>query len=45
MLGSSEGLRKHIEHIELNADDMSEVKCKSIVNSLKMSLEMCECGL
>ncbi len=44
MIGGSEALRKRIEHIELNADDMSEVKRKSIINSLKMSLEMCERG-
>ncbi len=44
MIGGPATLRKRIEHIEMNADDMSDVKRKSVLNSLKMSLEMCERG-
>lgn len=44
MIGGSEVLRKRIEHIEMNIEEMSDVKRKSLLNSLKMSLEMCERG-
>ncbi len=45
MIGGSEVLKKRIEHIEMNIEEMSDVKRKSLLNSLKMSLEMCERGL
>ncbi len=45
MLGGSEVLQKRIEHIESNIEEMSEVKRKSLLNSLKMSLEMCKRGM
>ncbi len=44
MIGGAEVLKKRIEHIEQNIEEMSEVKRKSLLNSLKMSLEMCERG-